>query len=249
MLKFIVYPAIDVRGGRCVRLFQGDYGMETVYDNDPIAVARRWAEDGAPWLHVVDLDAARTGELLNLSVIQDIVAAVDVPVQVGGGVRDLNRLNALLKAGVSRVVIGSAAIDNPEFVKAALGTYGDQIALGMDVRKGFVATHGWLETSEVSAKELSTQLVKWGAETFVFTDISKDGTLAGPNIPAVRSFAKAIGKNVIASGGVRSMNDLTELAGYEKEGIGGVILGKALYTGAIDLAEALDVLRGGEGGL
>ncbi|MDR6225635.1 1-(5-phosphoribosyl)-5-[(5-phosphoribosylamino)methylideneamino]imidazole-4-carboxamide isomerase [Desmospora profundinema] len=238
-MTFTLYPAIDLRGGRCVRLFQGDYDQETVYDNDPVAVARRFAGQGALWLHVVDLDAARTGEPVNMEVIRKMVRAVDCPVQVGGGVRGMERLQQLLDAGVQRVVIGSAAVDNPSFVKEALGRYGDRIALGLDARDGMVATHGWLDTSDVPAERLAKEMVALGAETFIFTDIARDGTLTGPNVEAIRSLAQVTGREVIASGGVRTNDDLSELARYRDEGVAGAIVGKALYTGAVCLDEAL----------
>ncbi|PTX59631.1 1-(5-phosphoribosyl)-5-[(5-phosphoribosylamino)methylideneamino] imidazole-4-carboxamide isomerase [Melghirimyces profundicolus] len=242
-MNFTVYPAIDLRGGRCVRLFQGDYDQETVYQGSPASMARRWEAEGAPWIHVVDLDAAKTGEPVNLSVIRDIVGSVDIPVQVGGGVRDAGRLETLLDMGVSRVVIGSAAIDDPEFVEKALGQYGDRVALGLDARDGRVATHGWLEVSEILAEDLGKEMVALGAETFIFTDISRDGTLTGPNIPAVRSLAMATGKQVIASGGVKNVGNLVELARFRDEGVAGAIVGKALYTGDVDLKEALNAIR------
>ncbi|MFC4077495.1 1-(5-phosphoribosyl)-5-[(5-phosphoribosylamino)methylideneamino]imidazole-4-carboxamide isomerase [Salinithrix halophila] len=243
-MNFTLYPAIDLRGGQCVRLFQGDYDAETVYDKDPVAVARRWVEQGAEWLHVVDLDAARSGEPVNLPVIREVVSAIEVPIQVGGGVRDMDRLEALLDLGVARVVIGSAAIDDPDFVQAALARHGDQIALGLDARNGRVATHGWLDDSEVLAEDLAQKMVSLGAETFIFTDISRDGTLSGPNIPAVRNLALATGKKVIASGGVKSVSNLLELSRYRVEGVEGAIVGKALYTGDVELSEALSAVKG-----
>lgn len=238
-MSFVVYPAIDLRGGRCVRLYQGNYGAETVYAQDPVAVARQFEREGARWLHVVDLDAARTGEAVNEDVIRAIVAAVDIPVQVGGGVRTSERLERLWSIGVQRAVIGSAAIDDPVFVRRALADYGDRIALGVDAREGSVATHGWLKTAEVSAEELAVEMARHGAETFIFTDISRDGTLQGPNVEAVRSLARACGKQVIASGGVRDVSDLLELARHQQEGVDGAIVGRALYTGDIRLSEAV----------
>jgi len=242
-VTFTIYPAIDLLGGRCVRLFQGNYDMETVYDEDPASVARRWESLGARWLHVVDLDAAKSGEPVNLSVIRDIVRKVHVPVQVGGGVRDRKRLETLLEAGVSRVVIGSAAIDDPEVVISALGQAGDRVALGLDARDGRVATHGWLEVSKVLAEDLGKEMAALGAETFIFTDISRDGTLTGPNIPAVRSLALATGKQVIASGGVKNSHNLVELSRHREEGVSGAIVGKALYTGDVDLNQALKAIE------
>jgi phosphoribosylformimino-5-aminoimidazole carboxamide ribotide isomerase len=242
MMPFTLYPAIDLRGGRCVRLFQGDYQQETVYDDDPVAVARRFVGQGASWLHVVDLDAARTGEAINQTVIQTIVQVADCKVQVGGGIRNRERLRHLLDIGVQRVVIGSAAVDNPAFVEEALGMYGDRVALGLDAREGRVATHGWLDTSAVPVEQLAARMVALGAETFIFTDIARDGTLTGPNVEAIRSLAQATGRQVIASGGVRSTADLLELVRYDSEGVAGAIVGKALYTGDLRLEEALQVI-------
>lgn len=238
-MSFVLYPAIDIRGGKCVRLTQGDYGRETVYAEDPLEMAERWIEAGAEWLHLVDLDAARSGEMVNLPVIEKLVRASSIPVQVGGGVRDMERLKKLLGIGVSRVVIGSAAIDHPEFVREALSQYGSQIAIGLDARDGKVATHGWLDLSEVRVEELAREMVSCGAETFIFTDISRDGMLSGVNVEAVRKLAQACGKSVIASGGVRSLEDIRRLAQVQGEGVAGAIIGKALYTEAIQLSEAL----------
>lgn len=244
-MSFTLYPAIDLRGGRCVRLVQGDFARETVYGEDPVQMARRWEEEGARWLHVVDLDAAKTGDHVNLSAVGEIIRSAGIPVQVGGGVRDLKRLEDLLSLGVSRVVIGSAAIDDPCFVKEALRRYGDRIALGLDARNGRVATHGWLETSEVRVEDLGREMAAHGAETFIFTDISRDGTLTGPNIAAVRSLAEATGKGVIASGGVGHPAHLTALARLAPMGVIGAIVGKALYTGDIDLKAGLLAVKEG----
>ncbi|MBI0392046.1 1-(5-phosphoribosyl)-5-[(5-phosphoribosylamino)methylideneamino]imidazole-4-carboxamide isomerase [Thermoactinomyces sp. CICC 24226] len=238
-MSFVIYPAIDLRGSKCVRLKQGDYGQETVYSEDPLNVAQTFIEQGAEWLHIVDLDAARSGGMENASIIQKIVEFSPVPVQIGGGVRNMERLERLLKWGVRRVVIGSAAIDDPAFVKEALKLYSAHIAIGLDARDGFVATHGWLKTSRVKAGELAQQMSDWGAETFIFTDISRDGMLTGPNIGAVRDLAGVCGKTVIASGGVHRVADLKQLASYQHEGVKGAIVGKALYTGAIDFPSAI----------
>lgn len=245
-MSFTLYPAIDLRGGRCVRLVQGDFARETVYGEDPVQIACRWEKEGARWLHVVDLDAAKTGDLVNLSAVQEILHGVSIPVQVGGGVRDLKRLEKLLSLGVSRVVIGSAAIDNPLFVKEALRHYGDRLALSLDAREGKVATHGWLETSENRVEDLGCEMADHGAETFIFTDISRDGTRTGPNIAGVRALAEATGKEVIASGGVGHLDHLTALARLAPLGVKGSILGKSLYTGDVDLqAGLLAVTEGG----
>lgn len=237
-MSFTIYPAIDLRGGKCVRLIQGDYHQETVYGEDPVQMALRWQEQGADWLHLVDLDAAKTGELTNLAVIEQIVESLSIPVQVGGGIRNLERLEYLLNRGVARVIIGSAAVDQPDFVKEALHRFAENIAIGIDARDGKVATHGWLKSSQVTAEELAQEMVKYGAQRFIFTDIARDGMLSGVNVQAIRQLAQACGKEVIASGGVRSMDDLQTLAAYQREGISGAIVGKALYTGHISLMDA-----------
>jgi phosphoribosylformimino-5-aminoimidazole carboxamide ribotide isomerase len=244
-MAFTIYPAIDIRGGKCVRLIQGDYAQETVYGHDPLDVLNRFVDAGATWVHVVDLDAARTGELVNFPLIQELVKQSPIPVQVGGGIRDEASLERLLAAGVARVVIGSAAIEQPAFVKASLRRMGSKIAVGLDARGGMIATHGWLRTQTVTAAELAQEMAEHGAETFIFTDIERDGMLSGTNLTAVRELARATGKAVIASGGVRSLAELNELREYEAEGVAGAIVGKAIYTGAIPLAEAFRVTRGG----
>lgn len=242
-MGFTIYPAIDLRGGKCVRLTQGDYNQETIYSDDPMRMAQKWIQSGTEWIHVVDLDAARSGELVNLPVIQQLVQSSEVKIQVGGGVRDFKRLELLLKSGVERVVIGSAAIDDVAFVREALGKYRDRIAIGLDARDGMIATHGWLHTSQVPVEELALKMVEAGAEVFIFTDISRDGMLSGVNLQAVRELAQICGKQVIASGGVQSLDDLRQLTQYTQEGVAGAIVGKALYTEAISLDEALLVVK------
>lgn len=243
MSSFIIYPAIDIRGGKCVRLVQGDYDRETVYNENPVEVARAWEAQGGKFIHVVDLDGAKAGHPVNDKLIGEIAGSVQVPVQVGGGLRTLDDVKRLLSLGVSRVILGTAAIEDREFTEAVLGTYGDKVAIGIDARNGFVATRGWLETSEVQAEELAKQLASKGAETFIFTDISRDGMMQGPNVEAIRSLAKASGRTVIASGGVTVQDDLLRLAAHADEGVGGAIVGKALYTGSIDLAQAIQVIQ------
>lgn len=239
MAAFTIYPAIDIRGGKCVRLVQGDYGQETVYDERPIEVAQRWDADGASWIHLVDLDGAKEGRPINTELIGEIARSVAVPVQVGGGLRTLEDIEQLLEAGAARVILGTAAIEDRGFVETVLGKYGDNIAIGIDARNGLVATRGWLETSEVKADVLATELAAAGAKTFIFTDISRDGMMKGPNIEAIVQLAKVSGQTVIASGGVSSMDDIHALSKYAADGVGGAIIGKALYTGSIDLADAV----------
>lgn len=234
-----LYPAIDLLNGKCVRLTQGDYEKETVFGDDPLQVAERFVEAGAKWLHVVDLEAARSGKMEHLPLIRSLIRTVSIPVQVGGGVRDLGRLEALLEAGASRVVIGSALLDDPDFVREALRKHGDRIAIGLDARDGKVAIHGWRETSEVTAVDLAKRWAEEGAQTFIYTDIARDGMLTGVKGGDVRELARASGQSVIASGGVSSVEDLVALTRLENEGVVGAIVGKALYTGAISLSEAL----------
>ncbi len=243
MSSFTIYPAIDIRGGRCVRLIQGDYNQETVYNDDPVAVAKGFVEQGAQFVHLVDLDGAKAGHPVNHELIGRIASSVQVPIQLGGGLRTLADVEQLIGLGVSRVIIGTAAIEDRAFTEAVLGTYGDRVAIGIDARNGYVATRGWLETSEVKAEELAKELATKGAETFIFTDISRDGMMQGPNIEAIASIAKASGKGVIASGGVTVLDDLIRLAERQAEGISGAIVGKAIYTGKIDLQDALLKVR------
>ena len=244
MSAFTIYPAIDIRGGKCVRLVQGDYNQETVYNDNPAEVAADWQRQGASWIHLVDLDGAKAGEPVNGQLIADIAGSAGIPVQIGGGVRSMDTVQRLLDAGVSRVIIGTAAIENRAFVYEALDRYGEQIAIGIDARDGLVATRGWLETSEVRAETLAKELAERGARTFIFTDISRDGMMQGPNVAAIAALAKACGQSVIASGGVSRMDDLAKLAAESGSGITGAIVGKALYTGSIDLAEAVAYVRG-----
>lgn len=240
MSKFIIYPAIDIRDGNCVRLIQGDYDQETVYGNSPLDMAKRFADAGAEWIHTVDLDGAKAGHRVNHEHVIAIAKELNVKVQVGGGIRTPEDVAAYLDNGVDRVILGSSAIKDPEFVKAMLRQYGEKIAIGIDARDGYVATEGWLETSKVTAEALGIELASHGAEVFIFTDISRDGMLSGPNTEAIAALARATGKEVIASGGVSSLDDITELKQFEKDGIGGAITGKALYTNQFTLEEALE---------
>ncbi|OCA88181.1 1-(5-phosphoribosyl)-5-[(5-phosphoribosylamino)methylideneamino]imidazole-4-carboxamide isomerase [Bacillus sp. FJAT-27225] len=239
-MSFTIYPAIDMRGGRCVRLLQGDYGKETVYGDSPFEMAKRFAEDGASWIHMVDLDGAKDGKRVNdRFVIQAARELPGVQIQIGGGIRTEADIAHYLDNGIARVIIGSIAISNPEFALAMIERYGSRIAIGLDARNGFVATHGWIETSEVKAVDLGRRFAEAGAETFIFTDIATDGTLAGPNIDATVALAEATGKEVIASGGVSSLDDLRRLAAAE--GVSGAIVGKALYEQRFTLKEALRI--------
>lgn len=240
---FIIYPAIDIRGGKCVRLVQGDYGQETIYNDNPVEAALEWQSGGAEWIHLVDLDGAKEGRPVNAELIGQIASQVSIPVQVGGGLRREADVERLLELGVSRVILGTAAIEDREFVQRVLASYPSKIAIGIDARDGYVATRGWLDTSQVKAEELAKQLAELGATTFIFTDISRDGMMKGPNTEAIVSLAQASGQTVIASGGVSSLKDIDTLAQYRHEGVGGAIVGKALYTGAIQLSDAVELAR------
>ncbi|MED3622838.1 1-(5-phosphoribosyl)-5-[(5-phosphoribosylamino)methylideneamino]imidazole-4-carboxamide isomerase [Neobacillus thermocopriae] len=241
-MSFILYPAIDMRGGQCVRLLQGDYDKETVYSASPFGMAQTFAADGAEWIHMVDLDGAKDGKRVNdRFVIEAAQKLSQVKIQIGGGIRSEADIVHYLENGVDRVIIGSIAISQPEFALEMIRKYGSQIAVGIDAKNGFVATHGWLDTSEVRAIELGKRFADAGAETFIFTDIATDGMLTGPNLAAVRELAEITGKNVIASGGVSSLTDLEVL--QATKGISGAIVGKALYEKRFTLKEALQTVQ------
>jgi phosphoribosylformimino-5-aminoimidazole carboxamide ribotide isomerase len=239
-MTLTLYPAIDMRGGNCVRLLQGDYDKETIYGDSPFDMARAFAADGAEWIHMVDLDGAKDGKRVNDRFVIEAAKELNVNVQIGGGIRSEGDILHYLENGITRVIIGSIAVSNPEFAIEMIQKYGNQIVVGIDAKNGYVATHGWLNTSEVKAVELSKRFADAGAETFIFTDIATDGTLAGPNIAAVCEMAEVTGKNVIASGGVSSLADLRAL---NAEGVRGAIVGKALYENRFTLKEALDEVR------
>ena len=230
----IVIPAIDLRGGRCVRLFQGDFARETVYGDDPVAMARRWQGAGAPMLHVVDLDGAREGRRVQGATVAAITRALTIPTQTGGGLRRLEEIAAAFHAGVVRVVLGTAALEDRPFLLAALARWGaERIALGLDARDGLVATRGWEETSATRAVDLTRELAALGLRRVVYTDIGRDGTLSAPNYAALRELAGVGDLAIIASGGVARREQLAALAAIP--GVEGVIVGRALYTGDVAL--------------
>ena len=236
-MSLTIYPAIDMRGGKCVRLLQGDYDKETIYGDSPFEMAKSFADAGAEWIHMVDLDGAKDGKRVNDRFVIEAAQNLDAKVQIGGGIRTEEDILHYLENGVDRVIIGSIAVSNPEFAIEMIEKYGAKIAVGIDAKNGYVATHGWLDTSSVKAIELAKRFADAGAETFIFTDIATDGTLAGPNIDAVCELAEVTGKNVIASGGVSSLADLQAIA---QKGIRGAIVGKALYENRFTLKEALE---------
>lgn len=245
-MTFEMYPAIDLRDGRCVRLYQGDYGRETVYGDDPVAQARAFAADGAPWVHVVDLDAARTGDPRNRAVVAAIAAAVDVPVQTGGGVRDDAAADALLSQGVRRVVVGTAALDDPDWVRRLASRYPGQVAVGLDARGRDVAVRGWVEGSGQDLVAVARRFDDAGVAALVVTEIGRDGTLEGPALDQLSEVLAATSLDVVASGGVGTLDDVRALAALDVEGrrLAGVIVGTALYDGHVRLSEAVEVTAG-----
>ncbi|MCU0525290.1 MAG: 1-(5-phosphoribosyl)-5-[(5-phosphoribosylamino)methylideneamino]imidazole-4-carboxamide isomerase [Elainella sp. Prado103] len=240
-----VIPAIDLLEGRCVRLYQGDYARSEVFDENPVAVARQWVEQGATRLHLVDLDGAKAGHPVNQQAIEAIVRAVDVPVQVGGGLRDRSSVAGLLGLGVQRIILGTVAVEQPDLVAQLCEGFPQQIVVGIDARNGKVATRGWLETSAVEAVPLAQQMSQFGVAAIIYTDIYRDGTLQGPNREALRELAQAISIPVIASGGVSSVTDLLNLLPLESLGVSGAIVGRALYTGDLSLREAIRAVGNG----
>ncbi|MDA0734001.1 MAG: 1-(5-phosphoribosyl)-5-[(5-phosphoribosylamino)methylideneamino]imidazole-4-carboxamide isomerase [Chloroflexi bacterium] len=237
-----VIPSIDIKSGRCVRLYQGDYQQETVYSEDPLAVAVAWEEQGAPRLHLVDLDGAANGTPANFEIISAIVSQLKIPVQVGGGIRDLATTETLISAGVDRVVIGTAAVEQPALVQELCEKYGKQrVVVALDARNGQVAIKGWTENTSVSALQLVKDMTAIGVERLLYTDISRDGTLAGPNFSANAILVQNTAMRVQASGGIASLKHIERLTGI---GVEAVILGRALYTGDIKLAEAIASAQG-----
>jgi phosphoribosylformimino-5-aminoimidazole carboxamide ribotide isomerase len=241
----ILYPAIDIRGGQAVRLLQGDYARETAYDADPVDAAVRWAGAGAEFLHVVDLDGAKAGEPRNLEAVRRIAAAVECPIQVGGGVREAVAIEAVLEAGAERVVIGTAALRDPEFLAQALERHGECVVVSVDARKGKVALQGWTEASEEGVVEAVAELSSRGVARFLCTAIEVDGTMAGPALEELARIAATTSAQVIASGGVGSLSDLEMLALEAKShpNLEGAIVGRALYERTFTVAEAISALR------
>lgn len=238
-----IYPAIDLRGGNCVRLVKGDFSKETIYSTDPGAMAKEWASAGASSIHVVDLDGALAGESRNLAAIQAIMKEGGIPIEAGGGIRTMSHIERLLTAGVHQVILGSAAVKNPDLVKEACKAYPGRIVVGIDAKNGDVAVEGWEASGHIQAEELAKKMADAGVERIIFTDIARDGMLSGVNVEATVAVAKASGLKVTASGGVASLEDLKILKKRETDGIEGCIIGKALYTGAIDLRQAVAIAK------
>lgn len=236
----ILYPAIDIRGGRCVRLVEGDFARETAYETDPAVAARRWVDAGTEWLHVVDLDGAVEGMPINREAVKRIRAAVDVPMQLGGGLRTLTDLEEAFAIGINRAILGTVALRDPELIISAVARWGDRIAVALDARNGRLATDGWLGQTEAKAVDVARKLAKAKVRHFIFTDINRDGVLAGPNLDSLGELVNAVEADVIASGGISSIDDISAAAAT---GASGAIIGRALYEGRIDLAEALAATR------
>ena len=232
-----IYPAIDLYGGKAVRLFKGDYNQMTVYSDDPVSVARDFAAAGASHIHLVDLEGAKIGKPANLDTIRAILETTGLFAEVGGGIRDMETVDSYLGIGVSRVILGTAAVKDPDFLHAALQKYGEKIAVGVDLKDGFVAIKGWMETSDLKAEEFFEKMQKSGVKTIICTDISRDGAMKGTNRALYRALSEKFDIDLIASGGVSSMEDVMALADMK---LHGAIIGKAYYIGAIDLKQAVE---------
>jgi phosphoribosylformimino-5-aminoimidazole carboxamide ribotide isomerase len=234
-----ITPAIDLRNGRCVRLYQGDYSRETVFSEDPVAVALRWQGAGAKSLHLVDLDGAAAGKMCNSPTIEEIVCRVQIPIQVGGGIRQIETIDHLLHSGVNRTILGTAATEDPDLVEEACRRFGERIIVSIDAREGFVRDHGWREGGRLTVSELIREMVRRGVKRFIYTDIARDGTLSGPNFEEIAKVIVWAQAPVIVAGGIASVEHLKRLA---ELGVEGAIIGRAIYTGDIDLAEALTLM-------
>ena len=235
-----IIPAIDIRDGQCVRLYQGNYSEETVFSDDPLEMALKWQSLGAPRLHIVDLDGAATGKPANTGIIKEIAEALLIPKQLGGGIRDMATIEEFLKAGIERVILGTVAVEDPGLVREACRHYGEAIVVGLDALRGYVAVRGWLKGTELTATDLAKSMVELGVKRFIYTDINRDGTLTEPNFTGLAEMIESINHPVIASGGVASISHLKML---KKLGAEGAIVGRALYTGDIDLKMALEAIE------
>lgn len=230
----VIYPAIDIKDGKCVMLSQGEFDREKIYYEDPRQVAKMWEKKGAQILHIIDLDGALVGRAKNLSIIEGIIGAIDIPIQLGGGIRDLRALDNLINIGVDRVILGTKALENRGDLKRAVDNYGDRIVVAIDARDGYVAIKGWTQTSQIPALDFALEMEDVGVETIIYTDIARDGMLRGPNFEAIEQMKRHVNINLIASGGVSTVEDVDRL---RQIGVGGAIIGKALYEGKINLED------------
>lgn len=235
----IIYPAIDIKDGKCVRLFKGKMDEVTVFSDDPVEMAKKWEEAGARFLHVVDLDGAVEGEPQNLEIVRKIVAAVSVPVQLGGGIRSFESVEGALGAGVRRVILGTIAVKDPTLLQKVVGLYGESIAVGIDAREGKVAVSGWIENTPLDAVAVAKRMEGVGVKRVIYTDIERDGTLIGPNLSGLRKLLESSTIPIIASGGISVVSDIQKLKELESLGLEGAIIGRALYVGTISLREAI----------
>lgn len=236
----IIYPAIDVKDGKCVRLLQGKFEDVTIYSEHPVEMALKFEKLGAEYLHVVDLDGARLGKPQNTAIISEMAVKAGIPVQLGGGIRSIETIEIVLCKGIHRVILGTSAVNDPELVKKAVRSFGSSLVVAIDARDGMVAIEGWAKTTEFTATGFAKKMQDIGARTIIYTDISRDGMLKGPNLKAMEEMVKAVEVEVIASGGVRSLQNIRDL---KETGVSGTIVGKALYTGDIDLREAIEAAR------
>ena len=241
----LIIPAIDLRNGNVVRLFQGNFDKETIFSSQPDEVAIRWQSYGAKFIHIVDLDGARIGKSTNIESIKIIVKSIQIPVELGGGIRTLVDIEKLLALGINRVILGSAAVKNPVLVREACRLFNERIVIGIDARDGIVAVDGWEASGKISAIDLAKKMKGFGIKRIVYTDISRDGTGEGVNISSALELAKATGLKIIVSGGVGNLDDIREIKKHEHEGIEGVIIGKALYTNLLDLEAAINIAEKG----
>ncbi len=240
-----IIPAVDIKEGKCVRLSQGKAEQETVYSDDPVAMANHWDEEGAQTIHVVDLDGAFQGSPVNSEIVKNIIYSSSVDIQIGGGIRTLETIATYINAGAYRVILGTVAQKEPQFVEEACRRFPGKIIVGIDARDGFVAVKGWVEVSKQRATDLARKMKGYGIAGFIFTDISRDGMLQGPNLESIKSFAESVQLPVIASGGVSCLEDVKSLAALEPHGVEGVIIGKALYDNVLSLKEARDLIHAG----
>ncbi|WP_434304683.1 1-(5-phosphoribosyl)-5-[(5-phosphoribosylamino)methylideneamino]imidazole-4-carboxamide isomerase [Clostridium botulinum] len=236
----IILPAIDLKEGKCVRLYQGDFKASNVVAEDPIEVALKFKEDGAEYIHIVDLDGALTGEIKNLSIISSIIKTINIPVELGGGIRNLNTIDMLIDAGIKRLILGTAALNNRELVEEAVKKYDEKISIGIDAKNEKVAINGWLNVSSTNYIDFAKEMEKIGVRNIIFTDISKDGTLKGPNLNQLKKLNESVSCNIIASGGIKDIEDLKVIKEMD---IYGAIVGKAIYSGNIDLNEAIKIIN------
>lgn len=236
----IIYPAVDIRAGKCVRLTQGEFDKQTIYADNPVDMAVKWEQAGAQYLHVVDLDGARSGKSQNIDVISEIAAKIAIPVQLGGGIRTIATIEDAISRGIKRVILGTSAVKQPELVKQAVNSFGENVVIGIDAKDGMVAIEGWEKTSEFKAVDFAKRMESLGIQTIIYTDISRDGMLSGPNLKAMEEMVKAVSIDIIASGGVGKIEDISNL---KCVGVSGAIVGRALYTQDVDLKEAIAIAR------